>query len=391
MKKITLIIFLFAFSATVVTEAQVLCPAPTNVSVTNITTVSALVSWSAAPGAISYNVRHRAVGNPNWTTTPSASTSLLLSGLAPQTTYEVQVQSVCTPSSNTTALSSFSASITFATTGSNLTCIAPSNLAVANVTATSALATWSAVAGAVSYNVRYKPVASATWTLTNTTATFRFLSPLVPSTAYEVQVQTVCINSSNTTGLSPFTGSVYFTTMGPVTNACSAPTGLTASNITGTSATMSWNSSGAPFYTVRYRPSATLAWSYANSATTSVGLSGLSLATQYEAQVRGICGFPASNTFFTASPYSPSVFFMTAPQIIIQQHNLNTLRIELASAGSSFANVRIFDLKGMLLATETFSSGGTAEMNIAGFASGLYLAEVEMQGTTARQKFIVVR
>lgn len=56
---------------------------------------SADVSWTAGPGASSFNVRYRLIGGPTWSTTTTTATSISLLGLSACQQYEVQVQSVC--------------------------------------------------------------------------------------------------------------------------------------------------------------------------------------------------------------------------------------------------------------------------------------------------------
>ncbi|WP_245906990.1 S8 family serine peptidase [Reichenbachiella versicolor] len=79
---------------------------PTGLSATEST-----LSWNPVPGA-SYNIRYRQVGTSSWTTVSTSSTSITLTGLTPETSYQAQVRSVC--SSGT---SSYSSSITFTTPG----------------------------------------------------------------------------------------------------------------------------------------------------------------------------------------------------------------------------------------------------------------------------------
>lgn len=77
------------------------------------------------------------------------------------------------------------------------------------VATTSATFNWTAVAGATSYNVRYKTTAGATWTNTTSATTSKAVTGLTAATAYEWQVQTVCA-----AGTSAFTSSTTFTTTG---------------------------------------------------------------------------------------------------------------------------------------------------------------------------------
>lgn len=87
------------------------CNVPSGLGASSITQTSATLTWSAATGAVNYNIRYRINGTATWTNTTSATTSKAISGLTAGTTYEFQVQTVCSASS-----SSFSSSSTFTTT-----------------------------------------------------------------------------------------------------------------------------------------------------------------------------------------------------------------------------------------------------------------------------------
>jgi hypothetical protein len=87
------------------------CNVPSGLSATSITSSSVTLNWGST-GAASYNVRIKAVSSTTWTTATSTTTSKGFTGLAASTSYEFQIQSVC--SSGTSA---YSGSTTF-TTGS---------------------------------------------------------------------------------------------------------------------------------------------------------------------------------------------------------------------------------------------------------------------------------
>lgn len=78
------------------------------------------------------------------------------------------------------------------TTGAPASCGTPSGLSASSITSTGATLNWASVSGAISYNVRYKATASATWLNTTSTITSKAVSSLTASTQYEFQVQAVC-------------------------------------------------------------------------------------------------------------------------------------------------------------------------------------------------------
>jgi hypothetical protein len=192
------------------------CNAPTGLTTTNITSSSATFNWSAASGAVSYNVQYRVVGNPTWTSASSGTTTYNASGLTASANYEWQVQTVCSGGS-----SSFTSSATFTTPAP--TCNAPTGMNTTSITTSSATFNWGAASGAVSYNVQYRVVGNPTWTSATSGTTTYNASGLTASTNYEWQVQTVC-----SAGSSSFTSSTTFTTTTPP---CNAATGMNTTSI----------------------------------------------------------------------------------------------------------------------------------------------------------------
>jgi bacillolysin len=90
------------------------------------------------------------------------------------------------------------------------------------------------------------------------------------------------------------------------TGACSTPSGLAASLITDTTATVSWTAAtGAASYTLQYKTNAATTWTTINTTNTSVNLTGLSAGTVYNFQVQSQC------TAGGASLYSAATNFTT--------------------------------------------------------------------------------
>ena len=86
-------------------------------------------------------------------------------------------------------------------------CGTPSGLNATFVTSSSATLNWTAVSGAVSYNVQYKTTAAATWTSATATTASISISGLSSATSYIYQVQAVCGSITGT-----YSGSDTFAT-----------------------------------------------------------------------------------------------------------------------------------------------------------------------------------
>ena len=85
------------------------------------------------------------------------------------------------------------------------------------------------------------------------------------------------------------------------TSPCETPTGLTASNITATTAKLEWTGSQDQ-YTVRYKDDAASDWTTATTANSTLALTSLTPATTYTAQVQGDCGTGAKSVTDWSDP-----------------------------------------------------------------------------------------
>jgi hypothetical protein len=177
-------------------------------------------------------------------------------------------------------------------------CGVPTTLSVSGLTASSATLGWSAVAGASSYNIKYKNTSLSTWTIVSSSTNSKTISGLSAATSYEFQVQAVCSSAG------VFSASSSFTTASNLS--CGVPSGLSAGSITQNGVSLNWNSvSGASSYTIQYKPVSSSSWTTVTSSTASVSISGLTTATAYEFKVQAVCSsagnYSLSTTFTTAS------------------------------------------------------------------------------------------
>jgi len=91
----------------------------------------------------------------------------------------------------------------------------------------------------------------------------------------------------------------------PPPSSCATPSGLNATAITSSTATLNWSAvNGATSYNVRIKAVSSSTWSTGSTSATSMNVSGLSAGTQYEFQVQAVCGSETGS-------YSASAFFTT--------------------------------------------------------------------------------
>jgi len=167
-------------------------PTPPSVLISNITTNSALITWSPLAASSHYFMRYRIVGSGNagWSATiplPAApANSYPLGSLNVYTTYEVQIANKC---DNETTLNPWSNPKVFTT---QRTCdIAPPGLTITNFTTTTAQVTWDPFPGAT-YILRYRKVGIPSWTTVFSNTNTITLSGLLELGQYELQVANVC-------------------------------------------------------------------------------------------------------------------------------------------------------------------------------------------------------
>ena len=131
---------------------------PTGLAVGVVGDTTALISWAGADGANYYGIRYRRVGTPTWVNGVSFVNSFLIqSNLAPGSTYEWQVRTVCAAGSG-----AYVAGPDFTTTGTAV-CYAPLNLSTNSLTDSSVIFRWDSVYSAGSYEVRYRLKGTISW------------------------------------------------------------------------------------------------------------------------------------------------------------------------------------------------------------------------------------
>lgn len=190
----------------------------------------------------------------------------------------------------------------------------PANLNVTSITSCNAQLSWSPVAGASYYMLRYKKGTGA-WNYVNTgTSTSWDITGLLPAKNYLFCVASFCANNA-TKG--------YSAAVKKKTASCSEPVETNVSNITLSGATISWqplcNTSA---FKIRYRVSGTTTWNFINNIlATSVQLSGLTQQTTYEYQLQAKCGG-------ATSPWTLIKTFMTLSATISNKPNILAIMVD---------------------------------------------------------------
>lgn len=173
-------------------------------------------------------------------------------------------------------------------------CPAPAALSVGDLTDGSANVSWITTDSVISANLQYRLSGTTDWTTIEDASSPFTLDGLEACTEYDLQVYGVC--SSDTS----FTPELNFKTDG----CCENPT-LTISDVTETTATVSWPSVLAALsYNVRVSVTGAGTWTEVNTTDTQFALSDLIPCTEYEVQIQVVCSGGAID-------YSASSFLKT--------------------------------------------------------------------------------
>ena len=262
------------------------CAAPAEVYVSNVTTNSAIISWTAN-GANAWKVSYKSENANDWTTVSVSTNQYVLNGLAQNTDYEVRVMTDCGINGM-----SGEAAASFTTVAN---CPAPKNL-TATYHQNNSVITWIPVPGVNNYELQYAQAGAALWISmpVHNVSTF-VLGGLAEGVTYNVRVRSVC----DTDEYSDW-AELTFTTP----NSCAAPTQLTINEITNHSANVSWDSMQTSAWAIQYGESGfeTGSGSLVLQNTNTVTLTGLAAGTAYDVYAKAICSETSESAW--AGPYT---------------------------------------------------------------------------------------
>ena len=261
------------------------CPRPTGLTASNITGRTATLSWTENGTATNWVLQYAT--NNSFTenlveTNVSGTASKDLSGLSPETKYYARVKSVLGNDE-----SSWSDVINFTTTA---TCEKPILSYVTNSnTAHSGSVSWTGDADGYEliYSTAYtfEPGDEGVTQINLGNVNTYTLQDLTPETTYRIKVRANCGEED---GYSQWSNQVSLTT----TATCIKPTGLTASNVTSSSATITWTAgeAGQDTWNLQYKKASESEWQSVTVTTNSYDLNDLSAVSTYDVRVQADCG-----------------------------------------------------------------------------------------------------
>jgi hypothetical protein len=278
----------------VIAAASAACPAVAGLTVSGVTSSGATISWSAATGSVGYKyVVSTSSSIPVVAGTYTNTTSISAVGLAASTVYYAFIRDTCGPAN----VSSW-VSISFTTAATTTSCPTVTGLTASGVTNTSATISWTAATGSSGYKYVINNMAAApTGFGIYTSGTSVSPTSLTPSTVYYAHVRDTCGVGSVSSWVT-----ISFTTTATAPS-CPPVSGLAATGITSTGATISWTAAAGVAgykYVINTSPaSPTVAGNFTTLNSTPV--SALSPGTIYYAHVRDTCGVGNVSSWVTVS------------------------------------------------------------------------------------------
>ena len=277
-------------------------------------------------------------------------------------------------------------------------CNVISGITISNVNSSSATVNWNANSCASFIKLRRKATTETTWKYAELDGAFisKTYSNLQPGKTYEVQVMSFC-NSSKTDS-SGYSSTYYFTTA----NTCTAPTGLNASTVSSTSATLLWSSGNNSFYNkLRYRV-ANGTWSFVNvtAGLNQYTLNNLLPNTTYQWVLKSFCD--SMGTDF--SSFSGSQYFTTS-SVMKTEENKNSISSywkiypnptnDKIMVNNSFSSegktiLIVSDVLGKELFRKIFAEATSlnTEFDLSDYSAGTYLLQIQFSEGNYYNKII---
>lgn len=310
-------------------------------------------------------------------------------------------------------------------------CAVPTGLSTTSITASSATLSWSAVSGATSYDVQFRPV-GGTWSTGNVSSTSANLTGLTEATNYEWSVRANCSN-----GTSAFSGNASFTsgTVSACTNdsyeanetlstakTLTANTTYSAMKICGAdvdwfkfSSTTSKKKVRVRIYNLPadydlelYSSNGTLLGSSLNGGTTNEGIYyNASSAGTYYVKVYGYAG-ASSNSPYTLRCETQKNNYTTTGRLDSEEETImeldenlsfvaypnptsDMLNITVNGGSGDLITVNIYDMNGRLvqnLNSAYGTDGVNLHVDMNKFKGGLYLIEVSNGDQRSTQRVL---
>lgn len=404
------------------------CPKPTNVVVSNIGSTTATINWQVSD-VTGVEVSYRPVGASTWQTVNAAASPITLSGLSPNTPYEIRLRGRCntvysgyTDKQNFTTLILCTLSVT--ATGKNPTCETSIDGAITTVVSGGVApithlwapngATTASVSGlpAGTYSLQSKDASGCVVTTTVVLTPPPTLSVVATATAVTApgaangQISVIVSGGtppyqySKNNAVTFQSGSVFsgllaggyliwvkdskgclqtVSVVVPDAPPCAPPTTPLVVNITTTTAKVTWTApTGVTFFELSYRKVGATGWSTVLISGTSFTLTNLLAGAGYEFRIRSRCATNYYSTYTTG-------LFVTLPICNPPLLAIQTQNPSCAGASDGSASVTVSGGQTPYIYAWSNDQSGPTMTNAP--AGNYILLVSEAQGCTAQANF----
>jgi hypothetical protein len=172
---------------------------------------------------------------------------------------------------------------------------------------------------------------------------------------------------------------------------CATPTGLTATNITKESITISWNNVEGITWHIQYRPQDGQ-FTSADASTNSYELTGLTPETTYEIQVQADCGNNNVSDWatITATTLADGVNSYLENSVILYPNpakEVINVQCTMNNVQWNGALIEVLDVYGKLLQTLKADSEIT-QINVSNLANGMYFVRMTTEQGVVTKRFV---
>ncbi len=400
------------------------CGDATGLAASAIADNSATVSWNAVANAVSYEVEYKLNASATWTnfTTAQTATFANLTGLTQGSLYDWRVRATCTSGSGNFVQSQF-------TTTAPFVCNAPAGLTSSAITSSSATISWTAVSGAVSYDMDHKLASSGTWinSITGTTAVSRSITGLTASSVYDCRVRTNCSAASSGYSQAQFTTAAVSTcpgiydvsTNGTASGAALIPFNTDIKGLisptgdedyyrfvitTGGSATVTLTTLPADYDLAIYSSNGTtrLARSQVNG-TANETITRTYTAGTYYARVYGYNGANNATNCYTLRVQTGTASRNDGDQLItVSNDKLSvfpnpagyTATLTFNAMAEGKAAISVINQAGNVVLQRTIAvnkGANNSKLDVANLASGIYAVKIQIGGVLQTAKLVVIK
>ena len=358
------------------------CAEPTALAATVNDYQSATLSWSTDADTVEYAIK--AVTDASY---PEANRvantgTYAVSGLTPATEYMFHLRAICEEGD-----ASEWVEVSFVT--DSLPCFDPENLRTTNHGYTIATLAWDAAENQSQWEIHvWNSSFDTSYSATGNPFT---VTGLAAKTGYSAAVKAICGGGA---AESEYSNTIQFTT-----DSCERVTGVTVSDTTTNSATVSWTSTGASKYVVEYGDyhfNTGDGTSVTVENATSYTITGLRANYDYSVAVKAVCEEGVEGNWSAPVDFSTlagdGVNTVDGGMSLAIYPNPTSDATTIALSGvSGEVSITIVDMNGRTVKTGTMSCEGdcTKRMEVSGLAQGAYFVRVSGEGVNQVKKLVV--